>query len=161
MSARAAWRLESLGFDRVFRYEPGIMDWLATGLTTEGPEAATPRAGDAVSRDVPTCALHDPLGDVRDRLRDSGWTSCIVVNDHGVVLGRLRESALSGDPDHTAESVMDPGPTTVRPSEPLADLVNRMQDRRVATMVVTTPDGILVGVLRREDGEKRLARKMG
>jgi hypothetical protein len=32
MSARAAWRLEGLGFPQVRRYTPGKMDWLAGGL---------------------------------------------------------------------------------------------------------------------------------
>ena len=161
MSARAAWRLESLGFDRAFRYGAGKADWLAAGLPTDGPEAATPRAGDAVSRDAPTCALDDRLGDVRARLRDSGWTSCIVVNGRRVVLGRLRGAALESPDTETVESVMEPGPATVRPSEPLRELVERMQRRKVATIVVTTPDGVLVGVLRREDGERRLAAQAG
>ena len=52
---------------------------------------------------------------------------------------------------------MEAGPTTERPSEPLEALVQRMQQKRVSSIVVTTPDGKLVGVLRREDGEKRLA----
>jgi CBS domain-containing protein len=156
MSARAAWRLESLGFDRVFRYTPGKADWLAAGLPTEGPESTTPRAGDAVRRDVPTCTLTDRLADVHNRLRDSGWTSCIVVNDHRVVLGRLRESALSDNPDATAESVMEPGPTTIRPSEPLKEFIERMQKRRVGSIILTTPEGELIGVLKREDGQRRL-----
>jgi CBS domain-containing protein len=161
MSARAAWRLESLGFNRVYRYVAGKMDWLAAGLPSEGPEAATPRAGDVAIRDAPTCSLDERVGAVRGRLQDSGWTSCIVVNAEGVVLGRLRRAALegelAGDAQETAEAVMEPGPTTVRPSEPLADLVKRMQEHRVGTIVVTTPEGVLVGVLRREDGEKRLS----
>lgn len=157
MSARAAWRLESLGFTDVSRYEAGIMDWLAAGLPTAGTAAHLPRAKDAVTRDAPTCALDDRIGDVRERLRESGWTSCIVINDQRVVLGRLRKPALAGDPNATAESVMEAGPTTVRPSEPLKDLVERMQKRRVGSIIVTTPDGVLIGVMRREDGERTLA----
>jgi CBS domain-containing protein len=157
MSARAAWRLESLGFGQVFRYEAGKADWLAAGLPTDGPEASTPRAGDAVSRDAPTCGLDDRLGDVRDRLQGTRWQSCIVVNERGVVFGRVRGAALDGPDTATIEAVMEPGPTTVRPSEPLQDLVERMQKHNVTTIVVTTPDGVLVGVLRREDGERRLA----
>jgi len=33
----------------------------------------------------------------------------------GVLLGRLRRSALEAEPEASAESVMEPGPTTVRP----------------------------------------------
>src|SRR5215210_5428407 len=97
MSNRAAWRLESLGFTRVYRYTPGKDGWLAMRLPTEGPDNATPRAGDVADRDAPTCAPHDRLSDVRDRLAESGETSCIVVSDQRVVLGRVRGEALDGD----------------------------------------------------------------
>ena len=35
MSPRAAWRLESLGFARVYDYVAGKADWMAAGLPTE------------------------------------------------------------------------------------------------------------------------------
>ena len=159
MSARAASRLESLGFSRVYRYTPGKDGWLTMGLPTEGPEAATPRAGGIADRDTPTCAVHDRLGDVRDRLRAAGGTSCIVVNDQRVMLGRIRGAALDGDAEQTVEAVMEAGPTTVRPSEPLDALIGRMQKRKVESIVVSTAGGVLVGVLRRDDGERRLAER--
>jgi len=161
MSARAASRLESLGFSRVYRYTPGKDGWLAMGLPTEGPEAATPRAGDVANRDAPTCALHDRLGDVRDRFRAAGKTSCIVVNDQREVLGRVRGESLDGDGEQTVKAVMEAGPTTVRPSEPLEALIGRMQKRRVESIVVSTVDGVLVGVLHRADGERRLSERNG
>ena len=161
MSNRAAWRLESLGFSRVYHYTPGKDGWLATGLPTEGPDAATPRAGDVADRDAPTCARCERLGDVRDRLRSSGNTSCIVVNAQRVVLGRLRGESLDGDPEQTVEAVMEAGPTTVRPSAPLDALIARMQKRKVESIVVSTATGLLVGVLRRKDGERRLSQRKG
>ncbi len=161
MSARAAWRLESLGFTRVHRYTPGKDGWLAMGLPMEGPDAATPCAGDVADRDTPTCALHDRLGDVRERLRSLGKTNCIIVNDQRVVLGRLRGASLAGDPEQTVEAVMEAGPTTVRPSEPLDALIGRMQKRRTGSILVSTANGELVGVLRREDGERRLSERQG
>ena len=51
MSARAAWRLESLGFSQVYRYTPGKMDWLARGLPREGAAAAVIQADDLVRQD--------------------------------------------------------------------------------------------------------------
>jgi CBS domain-containing protein len=161
MSDRAAWRLESLGFTRVYRYSPGKDGWLTMGLPTEGPDAATPRAGDVADRDAPICALHDRLGDVRNRLRAAGGTSCIIVNDQRVVLGRVRGEALDGDAEQTVEAVMEAGPTTVRLSEPLDKLIERMQKRKTSSIIVTTAAGVLVGVLRREDGERRLAERKG
>jgi CBS domain-containing protein len=157
MSARAAWRLESLGFTRVYRYTPGKDGWLAMGLPTEGPDTVTPCAGDVAERDSPICALHERLGDVRDRLQAAGETGCIVVNDQRVIVGRLRGEALNGDPEQTAEAVMEAGPTTVRPSASLDTLVARMQKRRTGSIIVSTANGELIGVLRREEGERRLA----
>jgi len=161
MSNRAAWRLESLGFTRVHHYTPGKDGWLTMGLPTEGPDAATPRAGDVVDRVPLACGLHDRLGDVRDRLRAAGETSSIVVNDQRVVLGRVRGDALDGDPEQVVEAVMEAGPTTVRPSAPLEALIARMQKRKTGSIVVTTATGVLFGVLRREDGERRLAERKG
>src|SRR5215213_6762091 len=123
MSDRAAWRLESLGFTRVYRYAPGKDGWMTMGLPSEGPDAATPRAGGVADRNTPTCSLHDRLGNVRDRLRPAGETSCIVVNDQRVVLGRVRGESLEGDAEQTVEAVMEAGPTTVRPSAPLEALI--------------------------------------
>jgi CBS domain-containing protein len=161
MSDRAAWRLESLGFSRVYRYAPGKDGWLAMGLPTEGPDAATPRAGDVADRDALTCAVDDQLEDARDRLRAAGETSCIVVNDQRVVLGRVRGEALDGDAEQTVETVMEAGPTTVRPSEPLDALIERMRKRKVESIVVSTADGVLVGVLRREDAERQMSERKG
>ena len=161
MSARAASRLESLGFSRVYRYTPGKDGWLTMGLPTEGPDAATPHAGDVADRDTPTCALHDRLGDGRDRLQAAGETSCIVINDQRVVLGRVRSELLDGDAEQMVEAVMEAGPTTVRPSEPLDALIGRMQKRKVESIIVSTAGGVLVGVLQREDGEWRLSERKG
>jgi rhodanese-related sulfurtransferase len=36
MSLRAAWRLEDLGFEKVYDYVPGKADWFANGLPKVG-----------------------------------------------------------------------------------------------------------------------------
>ena len=54
---------------------------------------------------------------------------------------------------------MEAGPTTVRPSEPLDALIERMQKRRAASIVVSTAAGVLFGVLHRADGERRLSQQ--
>jgi CBS domain-containing protein len=93
----------------------------------------------------------------------AGWSECIVVNGEGIVLGRLGKKALGADPEATdeaqvtVESVMDPGPGTIRPSTPLESIVKRLKERDLQRALVTTSDGRLVGVLRREDAERRLA----
>src|SRR5438876_5840260 len=98
MSPRAAWRLESVGFIRVYDYVSGKLDWMSAGLPTEGTNAERPRAGDVARRDAPTCTLDERLGDVRDRVTAAGWEACVVVNSERVVLGLLRRDELAADP---------------------------------------------------------------
>lgn len=79
-----------------------------------------------------------------------------MVNPDGVVVGRLRLDRLEAAGDTTAEEVMEEGPTTIRASEELAGLLQRMRSRNVPAVVVTDSDGRLLGVLRRIDAEQAL-----
>jgi CBS domain-containing protein len=157
MSPRAAWRLESLGFTRVFDYVAGKADWFASGLPMEGKLAAVPRIGDVARRDVPVCGLSDRIGDVRERVQKAGWDACAVVNERRIVLGLLRMKELNATPEVTAEQVMRPGPTTFRPDVPVKDMAERMRERGARTVLVTVSEGKLVGQLRREDAERLAA----
>jgi CBS domain-containing protein len=161
MSPRAAWRLESLGFAQVYHYAVGEADWLAFGLPSEGRDADKPRVVQIVRRDVPTCSLRERVGEARERVQASGWDECLVVNDERVVLGRLRGAALAAPAETIVEAVMESGPSTIRPDETLAKLLPRMRGKRVETMVVTTPDGRLVGVVDRQAAERALAAHEG
>ncbi len=161
MSPRAAWRLESLGFTQVFDYVAAKADWSASGLPLEGNLADSPRAGDVTQTDVPTCRLSDRVADARDRVQASRHNLCVVTNDEGIVLGRLGPRALRGDPQALVEDVMESGPTTTRPGDPLDAIKERLQNRRVGGMLVTTPEGRLVGLLYREDAEQRLGEAPG
>ncbi len=152
MSPRAAWRLISLGFLEVYDYVAGEADWFASGLPREGRDARIPRVGDVARGDVPTCRLTELAGEVDERIRAAGWETCIVVNEERVVLGRVRAAALAADPEASVEQVMEAGPTTVRPDARVSEAVERMQNKHVRSMVVTTSDGRLVGLLRRDDG---------
>ena len=161
MSPRAACRLESLGFTQVYDYVTGLTDWTANGLPTEGPLADIPAARDAVRRETPTCLLTERLGDVRERVKAAGQDACIVTSEGGIVLGRLRRDAWDAGSEALVESVMEPGPTTVRPDELLEGLTERMRSRGVGTMLVTTSTGKLIGVLYRKDAEETLRRLSG
>ena len=156
MSPRAAWRLISLGFTRVYDYVAGKMDWLGFGLSTEGALADQPRAGSTARRDVPRCGLQDRLGEVRERVQAAGWDECAVVNDEDVLLGLLRGKHWESSAESIAEDVMSEGPATIRPSEPLEAIAGRMQDRDVSAIFVTDSAGVLIGLLRREDAERVL-----
>ena len=155
MSPRAAWRLESLGFTQVFDYVAGKQDWFASGLPREGQLAASPRIGDLTRPDVPTCRLTDRVGDVQEGMLASGWDVCVVVSDTRVVLGLLQSETLA-DQQSAVEPAMEPGPTTFRPDVSLEDMMHRMREHGLKRALVTTSDGRLLGVLRREDVEQRL-----
>lgn len=101
--------------------------------------------------DVPTCALDEPIGAVRQRVRAAGWDACVVVNGERVVLGLLREAELESGRDEPVEQVMRPGPSTFRPHVPIEEMAAFMAEHDLHTSPVTTSDGRLVGLLRRED----------
>jgi CBS domain-containing protein len=157
VSRRAAARLESLGFENVHAYTGGKADWGSYGLPLEGEAGSETRVGAHVRADVPTCGLHDRLHDVCERLDESGWDTCFVVNERGVVLGRIGRRAIRGRADVTAEEAMTPGPSTIRPSARLQAVVERMQKQGLSNLPVTTPDGVLLGLIARSDAENALS----
>jgi Mg/Co/Ni transporter MgtE len=132
----------------------GELDWLAAGLPTEGRNAELPRAGDVARPDVPTCRLEEPIGQVRERVRAAGWDACVVVNDERVVLGLLRAGELQRGRDEPIEQMMRPGPSTFRPHVLIEELAHFMVHHDLPNSPVTTSDGRLVGLLRREDAAR-------
>jgi rhodanese-related sulfurtransferase len=158
LSPRAAWRLEAMGFQQVYDYENGKVDWMAAGLPTEGTNANKPRAGDVARRDVPTSGLDERLGDVEKRVRAAGWDACVVVNPERVVLGLLRARELEADPDLRIEQAMRPGPSTFRPYVSIEEMAKFMTEHDLENSPITTADGRLVGLLIREDAARALSR---
>lgn len=71
-----------------------------------------------------------------------------------MVLGLLREKELASDPETKAEDAMRNGPATFRPDEPAEKIAERMRRRGAAAVLVTTPDGKLVGLLRPDEAER-------
>jgi len=143
-----------MGFSKVYDYAGGKLDWMAAGLPTEGTNAMRPRAADVARRDAPTCRLQDRLEGVRERVRAAGWDVCVVVNDGGVVLGLLREKELGREAGLRVEEAMRPGPSTFRPFVSIAEMAHFMTEHNLETSPITTSDGRLVGLLRREDAER-------
>jgi Mg/Co/Ni transporter MgtE len=156
MSPRAAARLEALGFAQVYDYVTGKADWGSFGLPLEGRRPSATRVGAHVRMDVPACAPADWMPAVRERVRAGGWDTCFVTNQQGVVVGRLGWAALARDDDVTVEEAMTLGPSTVRPSLELEKAVERMQRQNLTTLPVTRSDGVLVGVVHRQDAERAL-----
>lgn len=142
MSPRAAWRLERLGYT-VYDYTQGKADWLAAGHDTVRAEPPPPRAIDTIERKVRTCAPDALIADLARDLSDY-----VVVDDEHIVLGRVRNAVLARSAqDLTVEQVMEPGPATIRADANVQHTRERLHQRGVHDILVTTPEGQLLGIL--------------
>lgn len=131
-----------MGCRAVFDYTLGKADWMAAGLPTVRANGTAPRALDVADRHPLTCAPDDPIGALPP------GQLVVVTGPDAIVLGRIGLDR-SGDPRRRAEDVMRPGPTTVRADEPLDPLLERMRRADVAEMIVTSPEGSLLGLVHR------------
>lgn len=154
MSPRAAWRLESLGFTEVYDYTGGK----ATGARKGSRWKARPALAPA-STSAPTSApvLSTSACKRCARLRASEWDTRLVANETRGVLGRLGRRALAREDDVTVEEAMSSRPSTVRPNVTVEAMLERMRRQNLNNVVVTRLDGVLLGLLRREDAERLLA----
>jgi CBS domain-containing protein len=74
-----------------------------------------------------------------------------VVHEGGIVLGRLRMSAMKEAADDArAEDVMSPGPSTVRADTEAEELAEKLDAKNLKTALVTDPEGRLIGVVLRD-----------
>ena len=136
-----------MGFEHVADFVGGKLEWLAHALPVEGSGPHHAVAGDVVDERVVTCGPGAGLDEIRAILDSHDASSCVIVNDHGVVLGRVRRKRLT---DSSAlDDVIEPGPSTVQLTEPLGPLTERMTKAKVESILVTTPKGELLGVLHR------------
>lgn len=154
MSPRAAWRLETLGFTQVYEYTPGKADWIAHGLPTEGADASDPDVGKVARKDVPTCSIDEEVEEVAERTGKAGFDTCFVVTGEGIVLGRLYQTQLQGDPGATVGEVMKEGPSTFRPNVSTEQMLHFMHEHELDTAPVSDSDGKLMGLVLREDLEE-------
>jgi rhodanese-related sulfurtransferase/CBS domain-containing protein len=150
MSPRAAALLDSLGFERVYDYAPSKVDYLARGLPREGEKAAERRAADFLRDDVVRCGLGDSIENMRAEVEASRYGFALVLDESGVLLGRLRRAGLEGDAE-TAEEAMEAGPSTIRADTSLEKLRERLEGGGLNFASVTTPDGVLMGIVCRAD----------
>lgn len=151
MSPRAAARLDSLGFAKVYDYAPSKVDYLARGLPREGDKAAEKRAVELLREDVVRCGLGERVDQIGPRVEASPYGFAVVLNEQRTVLGRLRGSALEGAGSAPAEELMDLGPSTIRADLPLEKLRERLEGRGLNFAIVTTPEGTLMGIVCRVD----------
>ena len=133
MSPRAAWQLEAMEFGDVSDFVDGKIEWISYGLPMEGSGPHFAVAGEIADREaVLACRIGDRLGDVA--------------------------RALDTVPhDYCVEHVMEPGPTTVRASEPAEGLLERMRNKKVPAVIVTTNKGRLMGTVTQDALARLLA----
>ena len=142
-----------MGFEQVYHYTAGKAEWGSFGLPLEGEQGSESRVAARMRSDVPTCRLDDPVEEVRRRLDASGWETCVVVNEEGVVLGRIDRPAIGIGAPSTAEEAMAAGPSTIRPSARPEKIARRMRLQDLTDLLVTTPRGRLLGIVSRRDVE--------
>jgi rhodanese-related sulfurtransferase len=152
LSARLAARLAFEGFEEVYEYAASLADWGAYGLPLEGAESDVARARDVAVREPPVCRPGERLAEVAGRLGED--SVCVVLDEDGVVLGRLRRADFEGHPQALAREMMHPGPSTFRPDVSITEMAHWFRKRpRSGEFIITTPDGRLFGVLYRADVE--------
>jgi Mg/Co/Ni transporter MgtE len=127
----------------------GKAAWLAEGLPGEGLVDDSQRVG-AVSRaNVPRVGPDAMLGDVAQVV--GSWELVVVTADDGTLVGVVRAEAAAGPADLPVVAVMQTAAPTVRPSITQRELAQSMDDQGQSHILVTTPDGRLIGLARRHD----------
>ena len=101
---------------------------------------------DRMQVEVPTCRLDESVGQAGARAEERGYGVSPVVNENGIVLGVIGKRDWETDPTASAEQLMDPAPTTLRPSDPLKKAKQRLDESDRGAVLVTDSDGKLLGV---------------
>jgi hypothetical protein len=138
----------------VYDYAPGKVDWIAHRRPVEGKQAAEATVGDVARRgELVNASLDEQVGSIRERIQRSQYPFALIVSPGGVLLGRLRSSALDCDPGLRAEEVMEPGPKTFRPHKSATGIASELAEKNLRWAIVTTPEGELIGVASRAELE--------
>jgi CBS domain-containing protein len=131
-------------FGPVYDYAAGKTDWIAADLPFDGTARLAARF---TRRGVAAAGEGTPAGEALRLLEAQGFGPVPVLNRAGVVMGAAYHDALASAPGEAMTgTVMRPGVSTVRPSEDAAALAQRMSQAGVTRVVVTRPDGTLVGL---------------
>lgn len=101
--------------------------------------------------DVPTAGPDETIAAVRARVDASPYRFALVLAADRTLLGRLRHTMLAGDPEAAAQQVMELGPSTTRPDSPLASVQSHLRDHQMTYMIVTDPEGRLLGTVHAAD----------
>ncbi len=124
----------------MYDYVDGKVDWMAYGLPVKGEDG--PFVGEQVAP-VRTCRPGQTAADARALLERSGAEEVVVVAGEDLAVGLVDATSLDAAAgDVSVVEVMLPVPGSIRPSVTAASLADRDADR----VLVTTPDGRLLGV---------------
>jgi hypothetical protein len=157
MSPRAAARLEALGFAGLFDYVAGQGDWGSFGLPLGGRRPSSSLvAHTSGAMSPPALPLIGCLRCASVSAPKAGTRASSRTRPR-VVVGRLGRAAMAGNDDVSVEEAMSLGPSTVLPSLELEKAVERRRNQNLTCLPVTRSDGVLVGVLRREDAARAWA----
>jgi len=127
--------------------QTGKADWLAYGLPVirENREPESLWVMDRMQVELPTCRLDEPVGQAGARAEERGYGISLVVNENGIVLGVIGRRDWDTDPTASVEQLMDPAPTTLRPSDPLEKGKQTLNESDRGAVLITDSDGRLLG----------------
>lgn len=144
LSARACRRFEQLGFTKVHDLIGGRAAWTVLGYPTEG-QVGDRRRVSAHVLDAPRVHIDATVSDVRAAQTDHRPVA--VVDDAGVLLGAVQETA-EGLPATTAVAdIMAPAPGTVRVDQRVDDVLAQLRKDHLQHAYVTNAEGKLVGLV--------------
>ena len=147
---RGAARLEALGFTDVAVYAVGKIGWLADGLPSEGHRRTEQRVGGiATTEGVPQVPHDATVADAAKLVGDADVG--IVVDGDGVVLGVVRPETFGLPVSTPVADVLQPGPSTFRPSMTVRELVEYFRSSHEHRAIVSTHAGVFLGLIRRQD----------
>jgi CBS domain-containing protein len=132
----------------------GKMDWMGYGLPVEGASDMA-LIKDRLVREWPVCRLTDTTSDAKQRAHAHSAGFCLVLNDDGIVLGVVGGEDWEMPESMPVEEIMDPGPTTLRPSVSVDNATEFLEKHNLDAIPVTSSDGKLMGVFRRQELEPK------
>lgn len=150
-SARAAARLEAFGLTDVVDYPPGKAAWLAEGLPSEGLRRPEQRVGHLADPDVPLVPASATVAEAAEAVGDGDIGIVVTEDEHRVVLGVVRPETFGLPPATPVSAVVQPGPSTFRPSMTIGELVTYFRTSNESRAIITTLSGRWIGLIRRRD----------
>jgi CBS domain-containing protein len=132
----------------VYLLEGGRAAWTVLGLPTEGQVGDARRIG-AHAVDVPTVSVDATVDDV---IAVGDIPDTVAVLGCGdVVVGALRPTVRTLPRRTRVRDVMIPAPSTIRPDLRVEEVARRFAEDGLDHLLVTTVDGVLVGLVTMED----------